>query len=243
MIKSLIILNLRLKRLIKMRLLGYVRVSSEGQQDNTSIQNQINEINRYCDYHKHEVVIYQDVKSGKNLDRKGIKNLLNELSNFDGVIVYKIDRLSRKLLDTLSIVETLKTQNKTLISIVENLDISTIQGQLMLNTMSSFAQYEREVISQRVKTGKEVRKNQNKFTGGQVKTGYKSVKTFNNNGQFSGNELVKDDKEQEIIKLIKNHKRAGKGLTDISRWLNDNGYKTKNGKQFTYNLVRNILVK
>lgn len=226
-----------------MNLLGYVRVSSEGQQDNTSIQNQIDEINRYADYHRHNVEIFQDVKSGKDLNREGIKNILNQIKSYDGIIIYKLDRLSRKLLDTISIVETLKTQNKTLISITENIDISTIQGQLMLNTMSSFAQYEREVISQRVKTGKAIRKNQGKFTGGQVKNGFKSVATFDNNGQFAGNDLVNDDKEQEIIKLIKNHKRAGKGLTEISTWLNSKGYKTKHGKDFTYNLVRNILVK
>ena len=107
--------------------------------------------------------------------------------------------------------------------------------------MASFAQYERDVISQRVTTGKAVRKDQGKFTGGQVQTGYKSVKTFDDKGNFSGNEIIIDENEQKIIKLIKNHKRAGKGLTAIATWLNDNGYKTKQGKEFNYNLVRNIL--
>ena len=224
-----------------MKLLGYVRVSSEGQADNTSLDNQISEIKRYCDYHKHEFVIYRDTKSGKNLDRAGIISLLQQLKDYDGIIIYKLDRLSRKLIDTLSIVELLNSEKKTLISITESLDISTISGQLMINTMASFSQYERQVISQRVKTGKDVRRSQDKFVGGQVANGYKSVKTFDDKGQFMGNELVIDESEQKIIKLIKNHKRAGKGLTEIANWLNSNDYKTKTGKNFTYNLVSNIL--
>lgn len=224
-----------------MKLLGYVRVSTEAQSDNTSLDNQISEINRYCEYNKHEVTIYQDTKSGKDLNREGIKQLLNQLNDYDGIIIYKLDRLSRKLLDTLKIVDELKTNNKTLITINEKIDISTIQGQLMLNTMASFAQYERDVISQRIKVGKQKRKEQNSFTGGQIKTGKKSIKTYDDNGNFTGNKLINDEAEQQIIEMIKRYKKNGKGLTYIATRLNKKGYKTKNNKDFTYHLVRNIL--
>ena len=98
--------------------------------------------------------IYEDTKSGSSLDRKELTNLLSNLSNYDGLIIYKLDRLSRSAKDTLEIVELLQKSNKTIVSVSENIDINTPQGKLFLTMIAGFSEYERELIKERVTNGR-----------------------------------------------------------------------------------------
>lgn len=227
-----------------MKLLGYVRVSTAGQSDNFSIEDQKNKIKSFCQTYDHDLIdIYEDTKSGSSLDRKELTNLLSNLSNYDGLIIYKLDRLSRSAKDTLEIVELLQKSNKTIVSVSENIDINTAQGKLFLTMIAGFSEYERELIKERVTNGRKAKKEKGGYSGGQPKLGY-SVKheTISLNGKLVTNKtLVVNEKEQEIIKLVKNHKRAGKSLYAICKFLNDNGYQTKQGKQFNIVQIKRIL--
>lgn len=229
-----------------MKLLAYVRVSTQGQQDNFSLEDQKNKINSYAGIYDHDVIeTFEDTKSGATLDRDSLKKLLDTLinNNYDGIIVYKLDRLSRSVKNTLEIVELLKQNNKTLISVSEQIDINTPQGKLLLTMLAGFGEYERELIKERTSNGRKAKSNTGSYAGGQPKLGYKvKHETISLNGKTTVNKsLVTDDKEQEIIKIIKNHKRAGKSLYAIAKYLNDKGYKTKQGKEFRVNQIERVL--
>lgn len=226
-----------------MNLLGYVRVSTQGQSDNFSLEDQKNKIKSFCDTYDHKVIdIFEDTKSGSSLDRVELKKLLDKLVGFDGLIVYKLDRLSRSAKDTLEIVEQLQKAGKTLISVSENIDISTAQGKLFLTMIAGFSEYERELIKERMTNGRKA-KSKTGYAGGQPKLGYKvKHETTSLNGKTIVNKsLVIDPKEQEIIKIIKNHKRAGKTIYAITKYLNEHGYKTKQGKEFKTTQVERVL--
>lgn len=218
-----------------MRLLGYVRVSSIGQADNTSIDSQIKEIRQYCKINNHSVEIIKDVASGSNLNREGYNELLNLLPFYDGIIAFKLDRLSRDTIDTLTLDRMIKKTNKQLIIINDGINAST--STLELTIRSVIAQEERKAISIRTRQGKLNKKNDGYYIGGQITLGKKRQVTD------KGTILIDDRYENELIEIIRKHKRSGKGKTEIADYLNKNHYLTKNGKKFTYHTIHTILEK
>ncbi|WP_255288809.1 recombinase family protein [Bacillus toyonensis] len=134
----------------------YIRVSTQDQVENYSIEVQRERIRAFCKAKNWDV--YDEYidggYSGSNLERPGIKKLLNDLKNIDVVVVYKLDRLSRSQRDTLELIEEhfLKS-NVDFVSITETLDTSTPFGKAMIGILSVFAQLERETIAERMRMG------------------------------------------------------------------------------------------
>src|SRR5258708_20870056 len=91
--------------------------------------------------------------SGGTLERPALKRLLAdvEAGKIDIVLVYKIDRLSRSMLDFLKLVETFERHGVTFVSITQSFNTTSSMGRLMLNVLLSFAQFEREVIGERIR--------------------------------------------------------------------------------------------
>lgn len=226
-----------------MKLIGYVRVSTEEQKNNTSIDTQIKTIQDYCNLYNHELIdIVKDVKSGSSIEKRNLKTLLdkvNSSNDINGLIVVKLDRLSRNLKEALTEIDNLNKNNKTLISITEQYDFGSAQGKLMLSMLLSFSEYERSIIKDRMNSGKASLKNKGAYVGGGVKLGKQIIKSNIDNKEVKI--LVDNEKELEIIKIIKNHKRSGKSLYSIAKYLNDKGYKTKRNKEFTVNQVKGVL--
>ena len=139
-----------------MRAVGYVRVSTEHQiEKGDSISVQEANIKEYCRAKGWKVVdIYRDegVSAGTS-ERPAYKQMLRDLKHdgFDIVVVTKIDRLSRNIRDFILFLDLLEEHNKGFVSITQNFDTSTPMGRLTLNVLISFAQFEREMISERIK--------------------------------------------------------------------------------------------
>ncbi|MCQ6356436.1 recombinase family protein [Bacillus cereus] len=134
----------------------YIRVSTQDQVENYSIEVQRERIRAYCKAKNWDV--YDEYidggYSGSNLDRPDIKRLLNNLNNIDVVVVYKLDRLSRSQRDTLELIEEHFLKNNVdFVSITETLDTSTPFGKAMIGILSVFAQLERETIAERMRMG------------------------------------------------------------------------------------------
>lgn len=110
---------------------------------------------------------------------------------FDVVLIYKLDRLSRKTKDSLEIIETLDQHNIQLMSYSENIDTSTPGGKMFYTLLSSFAEMERGTIIDRVKMGMTQRAKQGKWNGGVV-FGYDNV----------NKELIINEAEAAIVKDI-----------------------------------------
>src|SRR6185436_15344473 len=91
--------------------------------------------------------------SGGNLERPALKRLLAdiELGAVDIVVVYKIDRLSRSLMDFTRLVEVFDRKSVTFVSVTQSFNTTTSMGRLTLNVLLSFAQFEREVIGERIR--------------------------------------------------------------------------------------------
>ena len=101
------------------------------------------------------VDVLRDASTGSNVDRPSLQALLERAraGEFDSVMVYKIDRLSRSVLDFWTLVRGLKANGVDMVSVTESFDSSTAQGRLMMNMLAGFAEFEREQIVARTKQG------------------------------------------------------------------------------------------
>jgi len=139
-----------------MRAALYMRVSTQEQVENYSIEAQRERLEAYCKSKGWTVYnTYTDGGySGANMDRPALQQMLSDLPNIDVVVVYRLDRLSRSQRDTLTLIEDyfLKA-NVDFVSITETLDTSTPFGKAMIGILSVFAQLERETITERMRLG------------------------------------------------------------------------------------------
>jgi DNA invertase Pin-like site-specific DNA recombinase len=220
-----------------MKLIGYIRVSSEGQADNTSLDDQQDRINAYCTALNHELIgTYQDVQSGgKSDNRKGLQTAIADVlaGKADGIIVLKLDRLARLASDVLTLIDKqLQPNNKALVIIDINMDTSTPTGKLVLTMLAGVAEFEKSQINQRTANGKKARAKTSPYAnGGAPKFGCKA----------DNKNLIADDKEQEIINIIKRHYKSGKSQRQIAEYLNKQGISSKQGKQWSSTTVGRIL--
>ncbi len=112
--------------------------------------------------------------SGGNAERPALKRLMADISSgaVDCVIVYKVDRLSRSLLDFARMVEVFDKHGISFVSVTQQINTSTSAGRLMLNVLLSFAQFEREIISERTRDKIAAARRKGKWSGGHPVLGY-----------------------------------------------------------------------
>jgi len=223
-----------MKQLLKAAL--YARVSTEEQvREGYSINAQKELLNEYASRNNIEIIekYIDEGKSGKSIDgRPEMKRLLRDAKtgSFEIVIVYKLDRLARKTKDSLEIMENLESHNVQLVSYTENIDTSTPGGKMFFTLLSSLSEMERANIIDRAKMGMLQRAKEGYYNGGRV-LGYDSV----------NKELVINEEEAHIIRQIFNYAEENLGYKAIVTRLNEMGYKTKQGRNFSINTVKVIL--
>ena len=138
----------------------YTRVSTTNQaEEGFSIDEQIDRLTKYAEAMGWQVSdTYTDAGfSGAKLERPAMQRLINDIDNkiFDTVLVYKLDRLSRSVRDTLYLVKDVFTKNKIdFISLNESIDTSSAMGSLFLTILSAINEFERENIKERMTMGK-----------------------------------------------------------------------------------------
>lgn len=231
---------------VSKRVAIYCRVSTTEQaEEGYSIDEQNVKITEYCNKEGHEIYnIYEDRGiSGKSItNRPGIKQLLNDATKnkFDLVIVWKLNRISRKLLDILNIVELLNKHNIAFRSLTESFETETPSGKLQLNIMGAIGEFERETIAENVKMGMIARSKEGQWNGGVV-LGYDSIQ-LNNEGKKRKNTVLKiNENEANTVRKIFQLYSEGNGYKAIVNRINKEGYKTKRGNQFAVSTVKEIL--
>jgi site-specific DNA recombinase len=114
--------------------------------------------------------------SGGNLDRPALKKLLTDIEagRVDVVVVYKIDRLTRSLADFAKLVEAFDARSISFVAVTQQFNTTTSMGRLTLNVLLSFAQFERELSSERVRDKIAASRRKGKWTGGTVPLGYEA---------------------------------------------------------------------
>lgn len=191
----------------------YVRVSTENQIENYSIDEQTERLEAYCkakDYVIYKVYI-DGGYSGGNIKRPALNAMLADIENklFDTIIVYKLDRLSRSQKDTLMLIEDyFLTNNIDFISVSENFDTSTPFGRAMIGILSVFAQLEKDQITERFTMGRIGRSKSGLFHGGgNAPKGYNYI-----NGHLEV-DIIEAKQIKEIFSLF----LSGKSVNAISR--------------------------
>lgn len=181
--------------------------------------------------------------SGGNLERPALKELLNDIENglIDMVVVYKIDRLSRSLMDFSKLVDIFNKNNTSFISITQNFNTNDSMGKLMLNILLSFAQFEREMTGDRIRDKIRAQKSKGMWTGGIPPFGY----------DVKDKKLIVNEEESKIVKMIFDNFIKNNSVDCVLNFLKQNNYKTKtyisnkgnviNGQSFNRNAIYRIL--
>ena len=219
-----------------MKLVGYTRVSTVDQRDNTSLDDQKAKIESYAFAMGHEIVAsFRESLSGKRADnRPELQKAIAMLQSgeADGLIVAKLDRLGRNVRDILTLVDdVLKPLDKALILLDLAIDTSTPAGRMVLTMMAALAEMERSLIRERVERGRAVKHEAGGYAYGAPQFGQKA----------ENKELVADESEQAIIEVIRRHRRSGKSPQAIADFLNAGSYPTKRGGNWQHTTVRGII--
>lgn len=215
---------------------AYVRVSTENQLENYSIDEQTERLKAYCKAKDLTIVkFYTDGGySGGNINRPALQQMLKDINNhiIDTVIVYKLDRLSRSQKDTLMLIEDKFLANHVdFISINENFDTATPFGRAMIGVLSVFAQLEKDQITERFTMGRIGRAKNGYFHGGAyAPTGY---------DYKDGMLIVNKYEAMQIVDLYKRF-AAGHTLHNCWQYMQKN-YTTKYGAWKSEALIRNVL--
>src|SRR6202034_3518514 len=132
--------------------------------------------------------------SGGNLERPALKKLLADIEarKIDVVVVHKIDRLTRSLADFAKLVEAFDARSISFVAVTQQFNTTTSMGRLTLNVLLSFAQFERELSSERVRDKIAASRRKGKWTGGTVPLGYDA----------KDKKLVINKAEAEIVRTI-----------------------------------------
>lgn len=200
-----------------MRLAAYIRVSTGKQ--TISPEAQRTAIERYAELYNHEVILWaDDVASGSKRNRPGLARALG--SGADGIIVAKLDRLTRDIRHLLAVIDGL--DGMQIISVAEQLDTTSPNGRFFVTLLGAMAQWEREVISQRTRDClAENKRNGKRWT---------RVAPLGN--KWEDGRLVANDDERAMIRLAGELRGEGLTLDLVAQRLNEAGYSTRRGGAF-----------
>mgnify|MGYP003632619619 FL=1 len=220
------------------KVIGYVRVSSETQRrKNNSIPLQKKKIKEYCSLNDFDLIdVYEDDGvSGMSIDkRNGFKSMVEFMkeNKIDGIVVWSLSRLGRKMKDIVEFMDFLKSNNIGFFSVKENLSNDDKIGSLIMNILSSINEFEVEVIRERIKDVKRNKK-ENGEVYGRMMYGFDNV-----NGM-----MIENKEEKRVIRRVKNFRSRGWSWRKISDRLNGDGVKSKEDKIWydgsLYNMMRN----
>lgn len=227
---------------VELDVAGYIRVSLEEQASlGFSLDSQEAKIRAYCQLYELNLVhIYSDPGfSGKDLKRPGIQELLEGLrkrkGGFDGLVVAKLDRLTRSLVDCADLIDNYfsEKREKRLFSVSEQIDTRQATGRMLINMIVTISQWEREVIGERTRDALQAKIAKGERVG-KVRFGYDLA--------TDGKTLVKNEREQEAIRQMRAWRAQGKTYRDLVKMVEDLGIDTKEGNQIWLPMtIRRIL--
>jgi DNA invertase Pin-like site-specific DNA recombinase len=175
--------------------------------------------------------------SGGTLERPALKRLMQDIEarRVDVVVVYKIDRLSRALMDFARLVEVFDRNSVTFVSVTQSFNTTTSMGRLTLNVLLSFAQFEREVIGERIRDKFAASRKKGMWMGGYIPFGYR----------LENRKLYVREDEAEIVKTIFRRFLQLSSATKLALELGKNDVRNRYGKLidkgYIYKLLSNRL--
>ena len=159
--------------------------------------------------------------TGANTERPALQRLIEDIKKgaINCVVVYKVDRLSRSLLDFSQLLEFFDQHQVTFVSVTQHFNTNTSMGRLTLNILLSFAQFEREIISERTRDKMAAAKKKGRYIGGRPPLGY-DLDTKNH-------KLLINPAEAPMVKEIFDLYLEKQSLLEVAKILIKKGFKTK----------------
>ena len=166
--------------------------------------------------------------SGGNMNRPALERLFADIKadKVDMIVVYKIDRLTRSLMDFSKMIEIFDAHNCSFVSVTQNFNTADSMGRLMLNVLLSFAQFEREISGERIRDKVAASRKKGMWTGGVVPFGYIPI----------NKKLVVKEREAEIVRFMFDGYVKYKSITGICKLIKD-----KFGEEYRREMVKRIL--
>jgi len=228
----------------RITVIGYVRVSTEQQADGgVSIDTQREKLRAYAT--AMDLTLVETIEdagvSAKSVDRPGLQRALSALEHGEatGLLVTKLDRLTRSVRDLGDLVETYFASRFALLSVSDSIDTRTAAGRLVLNVLTSVAQWEREAAGERTRDALAHLRSSGIRLGGEA-MGWRRAEATDADGR----RLVEGiDEERETVAMILFHSRNGRSLRAICAELTEAGRRTKKGGRWSPKVVRAILMR
>ena len=213
----------------------YVRVSTEDQaKEGYSLDAQTKRLSEYCKFKGYEIAdTYRDEGySGRNAFRPEYRRMMDEIDRWDGILVFKMDRIHRNSRNFAVMMDQLRKHDKEFISVMEKFNTENAMGRFVMDVIQRIAQLESEQIGDRVKIGM-TRK---------AKTGDGNMGSPDPYGySHSGGMLVINEAEAENVREMFRLKAAGNGPSAIADWLNRSNIPSKTGRTWSRQAVSHIL--
>jgi len=221
----------------------YVRVSTEDQaKEGFSLSAQLERLRSYCEARGWKIYreYVDDGYSGRHTTRPAYQRMLEEMDNWDVLLVLKMDRIHRNSRNFMEMMELLNKKNKEFVSMTESLDTSTAMGRFVMDIIQRIAQLESEQIGERVYTGMEQKartpvenlgKDRHPYLGFAHPYGY----------HYSNGRLTVVEEEAKYVRFIFEEYLKGKTLDEICRRLNELKVPTKRGGKWAKYTISRIL--
>jgi site-specific DNA recombinase len=210
--------------------IAYLRVSHTESLNGTSIETQERRCRAFAELHNFSIdKVYTEVVSGSvNFSKRPIfQKILTELKSNSKLVVSRLDRLSRKVVDTLKLIDDFKKERKEIcITDIGNIHKDGV-SKVFVTILASLAEIERENISIRIKASKKIARQERRHQGGFIESGYKK----DENGK-----LIPDEKEFEILQSMFHLRKSGLGYRRISDEI-----KKKFGRRIHFPQVHKIM--
>jgi len=216
------------------KVMGYVRVSTGHQvETGLGLADQRAKIKAYCELYDLDLIeiIADEGYSGRSLrGRTGVQQLIDRIDTYDGIVIAKLDRLTRSVRDLQSLLDAFS--KKEIHSVSEKIDTSSPTGRLILNVLTSVASWESEISGERTSSALQAKQNQaQQAEHERARTEKRKPRRININGRppygytWNNGELCTVESEQTILNIITERRIAGIPYAKIATELSELGHR------------------
>jgi site-specific DNA recombinase len=216
---------------------AYIRISTQEQAAGHGLDYQEKEVKDYCKAKGLKLLeVYSDIESGTRKKRPGMNQLLADLPQYDAVVVYHTDRISRNLEHALYFIGKITRAGRTIVSTSQKkLDLDDPTGRLTFSILGAVSEYELSLITKRLSLGRSMVKLKAEASGSNLnhgkRPGFQEKKNWQINPDGTITKTLEVDPEAvKIVQLIKRHRRSGKSYREIVTYLNREAIPNKSGK-------------
>lgn len=219
----------------------YARVSTLRQaEEGVSLEAQEARAVAWCKLNNHAIYCIE-VDRGKSAakmnSRPALIRAIELACKMKGtLVVYSLSRMARSTQDAIQIMQELERHGADLVSLTESIDTTTAAGRMLYKMLAVFAEFEREIISERTTAALRFKKLNGEKTGGTVPYGYEVMLN-----SYENKILVINPAEQKVIDYMVRLRETGSPYSHIVKMLNRNGTPTRNGGPWNRNVVANII--